>query len=53
MEKKNRDKRYTKNWRPISFLNADTKILLKAFSVKLKEVLLRLISSEQIYYVKK
>ena len=36
-----------KNRRPISLLNVDSKILLKAFSVKLKEVLPALISSEQ------
>ena len=30
IEKKNRNKRYIKNWRPISFLNVDTKILSKA-----------------------
>ena len=27
IEKKDRDKRYIKNWRPISLLNVDTKIL--------------------------
>ena len=32
LEKKDRDKRYTKNWRPISLLNIDTKIIPKAFA---------------------
>ena len=32
LEKKDRDKRYTKNWRPISLLNIDTKITSKAFA---------------------
>ena len=36
LEKKGREKGYIKNWRPISLLNDDTKILLKAFTRKLK-----------------
>ena len=39
IEKKDRDKRYIKNWRPISLLNVDTKIISKALSAKLKNVL--------------
>ena len=35
-EKKDRDKCYIKNWRPISLLNVETKILSKAISNKLK-----------------
>ena len=52
IEKKDRDKRYIKNWRPISLLNVDTKILSKAISNKLKTVLPTLISSQQTAYVK-
>lgn len=37
--KKESDKRYFKNWNPISFLNFDTKIISKALSEKLKHVL--------------
>ena len=44
IEKKDRDKRYIKNWRPISLLIADTKILYKAISNKLKAALSTLIS---------
>ena len=51
-KKKDRDKRYIKNWRPISFLNVDTKILSKPISNKLKAILPMLISSQQTTYVK-
>ena len=47
IEKKDRDKCYIKNWRPISLLNVDTKILPKAISSKLKSALSTLISSQQ------
>ena len=35
LEKKDQDKRFIKNWRPISLLNIGTKILLKAFAANL------------------
>ena len=50
--KKDRDKRFAKNWRPISLLNVDTKILSKSLAEKLKNVLPELISSNQTAYVK-
>ena len=53
IEKKDRDKRYISNWRPISLLNVDTKILSKAISSKLKTFLPALVSSQQTAYVKK
>ena len=46
IEKKDRSKRFIKNWRPISLLNVDSKIISKALSEKLKEVLPDLISSQ-------
>ena len=52
IEKKDRDKRFIQNWRPISLLNVDLKIISKALSEKLKKVLLDLISSQQTAYVK-
>ena len=51
-EKKDRDKRYIKKWRPVSLLNVDTKTFSKAISKKLKTVLPTLISSQQTAYVK-
>ena len=53
IEKKDRDKRYIKNWRPISLLNADTKFISKAPAAKLKSVLPTVISSNQTAYVNK
>ena len=52
MNKEKRDKRFIKNWRPISLLNVDLKIISTALSEKLKAVLPDLISSQQTTYVK-
>ena len=41
----------SKNWRPISLLNVDTKIISKVLSGHIKEVLPSLISSNQTAYV--
>ena len=46
IEKKDTDKRFIKNWRLISLLNADLKIISNALSEKLKKVLPDLISSQ-------
>ena len=51
-EKKERDKRFTKNWHPISLLNVDYKIVAKALAARLKEALSKLISFQQTTYVK-
>ena len=45
-------KLFLKNWRPISLLNVNLKMISKLHSEKLKEVLLYLISSQQTIYVK-
>ena len=39
IEKRDRDKRYIENWRPILLLNVDTKIISKALATKLKKLL--------------
>ena len=50
--KKRTDKRFIKNWRPISLLNFDYKIVTKALAARLKDILPKIISSEQSAYVK-
>ena len=50
--RKDRDKRFVKNWRPIYFLNFDTKVLSKSLAEKFKNVLSELIFSNRTAYVK-
>ena len=50
--KKDRDKRFVKNWRPITLLNVDTKILSKSLAEKRKHTLPELIPSNQTAFVK-
>ena len=52
LEKKDKDKRFIKNWRPIPLLNRDMKIISKILSTRMKNVLLFLISSNQTAHVK-
>ena len=52
IEKKGRDKRFIKNWRPISLLNVDTKLISKVLSERIKNVLPSIISENQTAYVK-
>ena len=49
---KERDKWFIKNWRAISLLNVDYKIIAKALAARLKETLPRLISFQETAYVK-
>ena len=52
IEKKDKDKLKIKNWRPISLLNVDLKIVSKALAKRIKDVLPSIIGSEQTAYVK-
>lgn len=49
--KKGRDKRYINNWRPISMLNTDYKILAKALATRLSHILPSLINPNQTGFV--
>ena len=51
IEKKDKDKKLIKNWHLISLLNVDYKIISKILATRLKKVLPRLITSQQIAYV--
>ena len=52
LEKKGKDKRLIKNWRPISLINVDTKIAFKALAKRLENILPDLIHYNQNAYVK-
>jgi len=52
LEKRDKDKRFIENWRPISLLNVDTKIISKALATRFLPVLPTIISSDQTAYVK-
>ena len=51
--KKGKDLRYLKNWRPISLLNTDYKILTKLLANRLQKVISSIVSSDQNGYIKK
>ena len=52
IEKKDRDKRFIKNWRPISLLNVDMKLISKVLASRLKNVISFFIVNEnQVAYV--
>ena len=52
MPKENKDIRFLKNWRPISLLTTDYKILTKALAARLQKVLPSLINPDQVGYMK-
>ena len=54
-EKKDKDKRMIKNWRPISFINADAKIaskILFTYVLRMQKVLASIINYDQTAYVR-
>ena len=50
--KEGKDLPYLRNWRPVSLLNSDYKILTKTLSNRLQRVLPKLIQSDQVGYIK-
>ena len=52
IEKKGKDKRFLKHWRPISLINNDAKITSKCLAFRIRNVLSSLIHSDQTAYVK-
>jgi len=52
IQKKDKDPKQLKNWRPISLLNVDTKIYAKIYAERFKKLLHKLISTEQLAFMK-
>ena len=52
LEKKDKDKRFIKNWRPISLINVDVKIASKAIARRLELILPNLIHPNQNDFIK-
>ena len=50
--KPKKDLRYLKNWRPLSLLNTDYKILAKTLASRLQNVISNIVSSDQTGYIK-
>ena len=51
IEKKDRDKKLIKNWRPISLLNVNVKIASKAMALTIKRLIHKLVHCDQTAYV--
>ena len=47
IEKKDKDKRFIKNWRPISLINVDAKIASKALAARMENVLTSIVHCNQ------
>ena len=51
IEKKDKGKPCLKNWRLISLLDVDTKIISKALATRLKKVIFKLVTQDQTVYI--
>ena len=52
IENKGKDRCFIENWRPISLLNVDAKIMAKVIATRIKNVLPNVIHCNQSGYVK-
>ena len=52
LHKKGKDKQYVKNWRPVSLLDVDYKIITKSIANRLEPVLPMLINENQSGFIK-
>ena len=52
LPKRGKDVRYLKNWRPVSLLTTDYKILTKALALRLQKVIPQLVNPDQVGYIK-
>ena len=52
IQKKDKDTSLIKNWRPISLINVDAKILSRLLTARLEESISKICSREQLAYVK-
>ena len=51
IKKKDKDKRFLKNWRPITLINVDAKLASKAIALIIKKVIGNLVHCDQTAYV--
>ena len=52
IQKKDRDSRLIKNWRPISLINVDARIASKALAMRVKKIIYKLVYTDQTAYIK-
>ena len=52
IEKKGKDRSFLENWRPISLVNVDAKIMSKAIATRIKNVLPNIIHHNQTGFIK-
>ena len=51
IERKDKDKRFVKNWKPIFLINVDDKIASKTIALRIKKVIAKLVHCDQTAYV--